>query len=140
MILVDNKYVEDIIEYYSNYSVSLNVIKTTQHDNVYYEVVYQYFKLVSNNHYGPILNIFPIDNPEYLHLYKEITPENRYKLYQELKRIYERTEYLKRKLSFIPKAELDERLEEFEVIKDNKIDMISLNSLYDFYNQKFIYS
>ena len=30
-----------------------------------------------------------------------------------------------------------ERMDEFEVIKDNKLDLISLNSLFDYYNQDF---
>lgn len=34
-------------------------------------------------------------------------------------------------------SEVDERLVEFEVIKDGKIDLISLNQLYDFYNIPF---
>jgi len=37
----------------------------------------------------------------------------------------------------IKRKELEERFEEFEVVKNNKIDMISLNSLFDFYDKYF---
>lgn len=34
--------------------------------------------------------------------------------------------------------EMVERIEEFEIIKDNNIDLISVNNLYDYYNKRFI--
>lgn len=37
----------------------------------------------------------------------------------------------------ITRKELEERFEEFEVVKNNKIDMVSLNSLFDFYDKYF---
>lgn len=39
--------------------------------------------------------------------------------------------------NLLTKEDIEERLEEFDVIKNNKFDMISLNSLYDFYNNSF---
>jgi len=51
--------------------------------------------------------------------------------------------YLVRKINYfcgvfnIDRTELEERFEEFDILKENKIDIIRLNSLYDFYNKTF---
>lgn len=44
--------------------------------------------------------------------------------------------YLLKEIS-IPKNELLERLIEFDIIRDGQVDLISLSSLYDFYDVKF---
>lgn len=68
------------------------------------------------------------------------------KLYNELERIYKNNETLINNLSVVmfssiigSRKLIKERIEEFEIIKDDKIDPISLNSLYDFYGKEFDY-
>lgn len=90
------------------------------------------------------------DNPlsSYI-LHNDHSDEERHLLFSHLKRIYESTNKLimnLTKMIFIsefytnvPYIEATERIEEFELIKDHKIDMISLESLYNFYNQPFNY-
>lgn len=68
------------------------------------------------------------------------------KLYNELERIYKNNDTLLNSLSVVmfssiigSRKLIKERIEEFEIIKDDKIDPISLNSLYDFYGKEFDY-
>lgn len=42
------------------------------------------------------------------------------------------------KLLKVSEYEMIERIEEFEIIKNNDIDLISVNNLYDYYNKRFI--
>lgn len=75
--------------------------------------------------------------------------KERHLLFSYLKRIYESTNKLIMNLTkmifisefytSVPYIEATERIEEFEIIKDYKIDMISLESLYNFYKQPFNY-
>lgn len=61
-------------------------------------------------------------------------------LYVSMRRIYDNRLKLERYLVEILNQEYDEILEriiEFDLIKDNKLDIISLNNLFDFYNHDF---
>lgn len=146
MISIDNTFIEKLIKKYSEYSVDFSIHQSFNIRGYSKYAIYQSFVLIDDRKF--FINVNNTDCPSlyisgddgYLPIIKEIGPELKLRVYKELTRIYDRSEYLKRKLSFIPKEDLLERLEEFEVIKDNQIDMISLNNLYDFYNKKFIYS
>lgn len=79
--------------------------------------------------YNPLLNIFDWEgNSE---IYYEDTPIN-----ELVEKLMEKIPPGDNKLNQFEK-ELSDRLEEFNVIKDNRLDLISLNSLYDFYNLPF---
>lgn len=146
MISIDNTFIEKLIKKYSEYSVDFSIHQSFNIRGYSKYPIYQSFVLIDDKKF--FINVNNTDCPSlyisgdggYLPIIKEIGPELKLRVYKELTRIYDRSEYLKRKLSFIPKEDLLDRLEEFEVIKDNQIDMISLNNLYDFYNKKFIYN
>lgn len=61
-------------------------------------------------------------------------------LYTSMRRIYDNKLKLERYLVEILNEDYDiiiERIVEFDLIKDNMLDIISLNNLFDFYNHEF---
>lgn len=61
-------------------------------------------------------------------------------LYQRLYKLHIRESIIYKDISKILNIDetlLKERLEEFDCIKDNTLDLISLNSLYDYYDKNF---
>lgn len=66
------------------------------------------------------------------------TPELCEELYNRIDKIYKLTHKILYDISVIVGInEVNDRIEEFDVIKDNKLDLISLNSLFDYYGKEF---
>lgn len=66
------------------------------------------------------------------------TPELCTELYNRIAKIYNLTNKVVCDVNLIVGInEIYDRLEEFDVIKDNKLDLISLNSLFDYYGKEF---
>jgi len=127
-----NKVIKDLINYYKEQSFNFYLISPPTPDM---SVIYEVDNIKVYMHHD---NLKIWVNRTELKCDGDLI----YKLYNILSRIYNNTWNLRKEISwniFHRSGQLIEmdRFEEFEVIKNNKIDYINLNRLYDFYEADF---